>query len=170
MPEMELFTPRLRIIPLNAGLLAALLRSGDDFDAELGLARSESDLVGHEREAMQWLHDQAVCHPDQFPWYARWQIILREENRSVGSACFKGPPDHGGEVEMGYGIEEAHRNRGYMTEAARALCDWALKQPGVRCVLAVTDELNIPSHKVCGNCGMTLSGKMADGLPWRRYA
>jgi RimJ/RimL family protein N-acetyltransferase len=63
-----------------------------------------------------------------------WIVIAAGE--VVGSAGFVGPPNERGELELGYGILEEHRNRGYATEAGGALVAWALARPGVERVIA----------------------------------
>ena len=165
---MDILTSRLRIVPLSAAQLALLLEAKAAFEAEFGLTPSSGCLDQHEREAMRWLHDTALEHPDAFPWYARWHIIALAAKTAIGAACFKGPPNSDGEVELGYGIDPPHRNRGYMTEAAQALCEWAFGQAGVQSVVAITDRDNIASHTICRNCGMSLTGESPDGLVWRR--
>jgi [ribosomal protein S5]-alanine N-acetyltransferase len=73
----------------------------------------------------------------------------------VGSAGFVGRPNERGEVELGYGILEGHRNRGYATEAARALVAWALAQPNVEEVVARSERSNDASNRVLEKLGLT---------------
>ncbi|MFJ9968665.1 GNAT family N-acetyltransferase [Streptomyces avermitilis] len=56
-------------------------------------------------------------------------------------------------VEIGYGIVEAWRRRGYTTEAVRALSAWLLAQPGVDEVRAETEEDHAASRGVLRNGG-----------------
>lgn len=43
-------------------------------------------------------------------------MILKDTLTVVGSVCFHGEPVDG-VVELGYGVDESFRNRGYMKEA-----------------------------------------------------
>ena len=86
------------------------------------------------------------------PW-----VVIRERE-VVGSAGFLGPPNESGEVELGYGIREEHRNRGFATEAARALLAWALAQPGVERVVARSEPANRPSTRVLEKSGLLGAG------------
>lgn len=88
-----------------------------------------------------------------FPWMATWQMIVRDEGIAVGSACFMAPPDAAGGVEIGYGLREAYRGRGLMTEALGALSAWALAQAGVCAVMAEMEKGNVPSRRVLERCG-----------------
>ncbi len=165
-PE-EIATTRLRIIPLALDHFALLLDEPAAMETALGLERSGTALRGHELEAMSWLYDMARTHPGQHLWFTNWQIVLVAANMSIGSACFKGCPDEKGEVEIGYGINADHRKQGYMTEAAEALCRWAMKQPGVRSVIAETDKDNPASQRVCLKSGMEKTGETSSTLLWR---
>ena len=62
-------------------------------------------------------------------------------------------PNENGEVEIGYGLGKAYRRNGYMTEAIKAMCEWALKQTGVSAVIAQTDFDGFASQKVLERCG-----------------
>jgi [ribosomal protein S5]-alanine N-acetyltransferase len=81
----------------------------------------------------------------------------------VGSAGFLGSPTSEGTVELGYGVHSDHRNRGYATEAARALVAWALAQDGVMQVTARCRPANTASISVLGKAGLEQTGER-DGL------
>lgn len=165
---MELTTKRLRIIPLNLERFSLLLDAPDRLRDDLGLQARPAKPEGHTLDAMRWLYEMASTHPDDFPWYANWQIILASAGLPIGSACFKGGPDAEGEVEIGYGIDGGHRNQGYMTEAAGALCDWALRQERVASVKAETDKDNMASRCICEKTGMAVVGETASTLIWQK--
>ena len=42
-------------------------------------------------------------------------------------------------IEIGYGLKEEYRHHGYMTEAVKAITEWALSQENVKQVKAETD-------------------------------
>ncbi len=121
------------------------------------------------RVVMNDLCRQAWQHAATYYWYTNWLIVLKEENIAVGSACFKGHPDPEGEVEIGYGTYAGYQNRGYMTEAVAALCQWALTRERVTAVLAATDPENVPSCKVLEKNGFTRYQGPGDFLFWWRY-
>lgn len=66
-------------------------------------------------------------------------------------------------VELGYVIGRAFGGNGYMTEAVKAIINWALSQPQIYRVFATTSVDNVPSQRV-----MEKSGMMREGL-LRRY-
>lgn len=101
--------------------------------------------------------------PGREEWGADWIICLRD-GTAVGGAGFKGAPD-GGSVEIGYGIDESHRNQGYAAEAVGGLCRWAFAQPGVRLVEAETAPDNAASRRVLAKNGFQLTGETGDEGP-----
>lgn len=167
MRPLEITTERLRIIPLDLRQFSLLLDAQAAMEADLRLAPSFAVLEGHELDAMRWLHGMASAHRDDHLWYTNWQIVLSSANLSIGSCCFKGGPNAAGEVELGYGIRPPCRNNGYMTEAARALCRWALERRGVIAVIAETDKDNPASRRICLKCAMEKSGETSSTILWR---
>src|SRR5947207_10912214 len=59
------------------------------------------------------------------PWTHGFSLVHREKGILVGKAGFKGPPGADGVVEIAYGVERDHQRRGYATEAAEALANYA---------------------------------------------
>jgi len=84
-----------------------------------------------------------------------WMIIREEDAVAIGSMAFKGSPNNNGEVEIGYGLGEAHRGLGYATEAVQGLCNWALQQGIASNVIAETEPGNDKSERVLERCGFT---------------
>jgi [ribosomal protein S5]-alanine N-acetyltransferase len=66
------------------------------------------------------------------PWRMR-VIVERTSKTVVGSINFKGPPNAAGDVEIGWGLIENVRGRGYATEASAAVIKWG--STAARCQL-----------------------------------
>ena len=164
---MELSTERLKIIPLTLHQFKLLLDGIGEMEKELKLSTSNECLDGDTQEAMEGLYQEAVKNREKYIWYTNWQIILKSENKAIGSACFMKCPDENGEVEIGYGINSTYQNNGYMTEAARAICEWAISQLDVSLIIAETEKDNIASHKVLQKCGMEKYKETGEGIWWR---
>jgi RimJ/RimL family protein N-acetyltransferase len=108
--------------------------------------------------------------PAADPWTHGFAIVERGRGTVVGSCAFKGPPSAEGVVEIAYGVEPDYRGRGYATEAARALVDFALGRGAVRLVCAHTQPGNAASGRVLAKCGFAHVGEVVDpedGLVWR---
>jgi RimJ/RimL family protein N-acetyltransferase len=104
------------------------------------------------------------------PWIHGFTLIDRVNSRAVGQCGFKGPPGTDGVVEIAYGIAPEHQGKGYATEAAAALTDYAFRQREVRAVRAHTLPENNASTRVLTKCGFRRVGEVIepeDGLVWR---
>lgn len=145
-------TARLKIIPLPRPLLQKLLNGTPELEAALSLAPSGMELDAHTHEAMQYLFDLAAKTPNSFPWITNWQIIEKERNIAIGSACFMNVPNEKGEVEIGYGIYPAFQNQGFMTEALNVICEWVFLQKSVTAIRAESEPDNIASRRVLAKC------------------
>jgi RimJ/RimL family protein N-acetyltransferase len=96
------------------------------------------------------------------PWALSFKAIERATGSAVGSCAFKGPPDAAGVVEVGYGIDPAHRGCGFATEMAGALVGFTFASGQVRLVLAHTKPDNAESARVLSKCGFHRVGEVMD--------
>lgn len=120
----------------------------------------ESDL--EMKQAYTEMLEGSLSNPDKRIWYAIWNMELKNDLETiVGDFCFKGLGDDG-VVEIGYGLKEEYRHYGYMTEALKAITEWALSQESVKQVEAETDAENIASQKVLLQSGFISNGKMGE--------
>jgi RimJ/RimL family protein N-acetyltransferase len=83
-------------------------------------------------------------------------IITRKENdKPIGMID---PRIEGPKVGLGYGLARSHWGNSYMTEATRAIIDWAFQQPTIYRVYATTDVENVRSRRVMEKAGMQCEG------------
>lgn len=147
MKEMKLKTKRLILRPMPVAELDKKVLMQED--GELRQAYSEM-LDGCRREPEQWF------------WYTPWSICLKKEGTLLGDVCFKGGPVKG-RVEVGYGLEEFARGKGYMTEALTAILEWAFSQKDVYIVEAETEPDNGASQRVLEKNGFAPCGEGSEG-------
>ncbi len=107
-----------------------------------------------------------LAHAEDWGWYAIWMIV-RKDGAHIGNLAFRGSPENG-EVELGYGIEEAYRGLGYATEAVETILSWAFDQPGVSKVTAQTAPDNAASRRVLEKCGFLPAGDGKEGPRYER--
>ena len=117
------------------------------------------------KQAYTEMLEGSLSNSDKRIWYAIWNMELKDESGIiVGDFCFKGLSDDG-VIEIGYGLKEEYRHYGYMTEAVKAITEWALSQENVKQVKAETDAENIASQKVLFRTGFIRNGKMGEEGP-----
>jgi [ribosomal protein S5]-alanine N-acetyltransferase len=95
-------------------------------------------------------------------------IVLRDERRMVGYVNFHGAPginDTGtaGALELGWTVFPADQRRGYATETATALMDWAVSLHGVHHFISSTTPENAASLRVHDKLLFRRTGEVVDG-------
>ena len=155
----KLNTPRLAIVPLSVEqLLLFIENKTEELGKQLDVT-AKWQIQPELRQIFCRLYPEILKNPDNYLWYSHWQIILPTEKAMVGGFLFKGIPDSQGMVEIGYGIDEPYRNRGYMTETLKTMVSWALTQGNVRSVSAKTEMGNEASQKVLEKAGFAPVGR-----------
>jgi RimJ/RimL family protein N-acetyltransferase len=86
-----------------------------------------------------------------------WTILLKEGGALAGTISLR---PQGMRLNMGFVVARRYWGRGYTTEAARPVVEWALGEPGVYRVSAVCDVENLPSARVLEKIGMQLEGTL----------
>jgi len=84
-----------------------------------------------------------------------FMLTLKEDDDVIGMI---NPRVEGSEVGIGYVMARASWGKGYMTEATRAIIDWAFTQPKIYRVYATTDVENVASRRVMEKAGMQREG------------
>jgi ribosomal-protein-alanine N-acetyltransferase len=93
-------------------------------------------------------------------------LSSRPSARCSATAGFHHPVELPGEVEIGYRLHRAYRNRGLITEAARAVRDYAFRELELPRVISLIHPENIPSRRVAEKMGMILQKEITfPGFP-----
>ena len=148
-------TQSLRLVP----------RTREDVHAQI------EQMQPHEKAALSaaWLTLLDGSGPVD-PWIHGFVMVHRQSGDAVGFCGFKGPPGADGGVEIAYGVAPEHQAKGYATEAAGALVNYALSNGQVRVVRAHTLPEPNASTRVLTKCGFRRVGEVIDpedGLVWR---
>jgi ribosomal-protein-alanine N-acetyltransferase len=159
-------TPRLHLLPLPQSQLRQYLEDPGALECELGLRVSRTLATEILRRAIGLkLQKMAAAPEPHHAWLTYWLIVIKESSFGAGMAGFKGFPDPSGEAEIGYGIDPAYQNRGYMTESVQALIAWAFREPACRSVVARgVQKTNAASRKVLAKAGMTVYDETEDAF------
>lgn len=103
--------------------------------------------------------------PSQFGWGV-WLTVDHQSGKLIGDMGFKGKPDKDGMVDIGYGIDKEHQQKGYATEGAKALIEWAFSTGRVQKVKADCLQNNQASIRVLEKLGMKQVGTKDHLLIW----
>lgn len=167
---MTLTTNRLELQLLSGDQLGLWTGDRPALEGALDCACGAEPMAGTFRTIVEGQAEKVRADPQNTVWTSFWLLIRRSDRMVVGSADFKNAPgDQSGAVEVGYGLEQEYEGCGYMTEAVRAMCAWALAQPGVAAVTAETERDNVRSQQVLTRCGFRPDGG-AETLWWRLEA
>jgi RimJ/RimL family protein N-acetyltransferase len=151
----DLHTQRLRLVPNTPEEASAQVAQMSDDDRK--------------HVSQDWLALLAATTTVD-PWVLGFSVVLAASDEVIGSCGFKGPPDAHGMVEIAYGTAPAHQNKGYATEVAAALVQFARADAQVRTIRAHTFENANASARVLMKCGFHPVGQVIDpedGPVWR---
>jgi len=170
MPVLE--TARLSVTPFTPALVEAALRGRTHLGWALGV-RVPDDWLQDEGEGEEILPviaemlraDMAHRASEHWGW---WLILHRAERTLIGEVTCREPRDGTGAVEIGYGVVPAYQRQGHATEAAGAVVDWALRQPGVARVVACCLRDNAASRRVLEKLSLRQVGIDGELLVWER--
>jgi len=151
----------VQIIACDADHLAAAIDDPPALAARLGAAVPEGLVEDEFRASFRLAREELLRRPETLGWGTA--LFLLEEPRAIcGMGGYKGPPDEGGVVEIGYSIAPSLRGRGLATEAAGELVRMAFADPRVRWVRAHTLAEPNASTRVLEKLGFRKIGELVD--------
>jgi RimJ/RimL family protein N-acetyltransferase len=154
-------TDRLNLIPHRPKDLLALLESAEEYEKSAGMNAApgiRDYLLAASPEYLAAL--RSATAPD--PWKFGFAIFHAIDKVVMGFCGFTGPPDADGVVEIAYGIAPSHQRRGYATEAAGALVQFASRDARVTAIRAHTLPETSSSTRVLEKCGFKRVGEISD--------
>jgi RimJ/RimL family protein N-acetyltransferase len=116
---------------------------------------STTDLAGAEQAVERWLERWAA-------WGIGMLVVERKEDARVlgRTGLLRWDPETweigGSETEIGWGYAREHWGRGYATEAAVALRDWAFAERGLTRLISLIQHGNVASARVAEKLGEQL--------------
>lgn len=163
---MVIETERLEIVPLNPDLLRLWVEDISMLEKELNCQYKAEPMEGFFLDIVKGQLDITEKDKESYLYHSFWFIIRKEDRIVIGSADFKDIPNDKGEVEIGYGLGKEFEHNGYMTETVKAMCRWAMEQPGISYIIAETDIDGYASHHVLERCGFVKT-EQGETLWWR---
>jgi RimJ/RimL family protein N-acetyltransferase len=156
-------TPRLdlHLIPIPELLLLHEDPDNPELLADRDFTNPHNELSHEHSGPLRWRVPQVKADPAVNVWFIRW-IVLRERKEIVGSISFHAPPDDSGMIEIGFGISQPCRNKGFGTEALLGMWSWVVDQAGVEILRYTVSASNLPSMAIISKFGFSHIGQQLD--------
>lgn len=166
-------TPRLILAATPLQVIKMRLQC-DDFTADVPVSLSEegADRIDLLRIHFppEWPGDAIALLPawetelTTNPGFEMWggTMIDRASMTAVGQMTLMPLQDQPGTAELGYGVNRGYQGQGCATESARALVQWAEREPRIRRIRASCLEENVASARVLEKVGFQPIGAQDD--------
>lgn len=100
-------------------------------------------------------------------FYSFFILIENALQQIVGEIGCHSIPNESGEVEIGYSTQAHIQNKGYMSEAVGGFSSFFLALENVKTIIAITDNINIPSQKVLVNNHFIKDKETEESITWK---
>ena len=151
--SLQLATPRLLLVPMTYDFARRILAGDTGAYIDHGITPTSGWPNADTLKILPVIRDN-LAKPTARPGFESWLFLHGGTLAPVGDGGFKEPPNDYGVIELGYGILENERHKGYCSEATAALVKWGLLQPGVNEIIADCLEDNLASQKILQKLGM----------------
>lgn len=158
-------TNRLLLIPFTTQICSAILQDDLAVLANYGL---QPGNCYPDAETLATL-PRILINLSKVPeptGFESWMVVLKSNNTIIGDVGFKGLPNANGAVDIGYGIIESERKKGFAPEATIALINWAFAQPQVKVITARSLTDNIASARVLQKLHFTAEAEHDGMIHW----
>ncbi|XXN66545.1 GNAT family N-acetyltransferase (plasmid) [Enterobacter ludwigii] len=148
---MKLETSRLQLEPFELAHFDGLRAMENDPEImryiSNGVVKTpEETLATIERVTLRW-------QQYGFSW---WAMREKASGDIVGAGCLQHLANQdGAPLEIGWRLNANHHGKGYATEAAQAIIQFAVEHIGAKYLVAVADPENAASQRVMQRLGMT---------------
>ncbi|ORM99023.1 GNAT family N-acetyltransferase [Pantoea septica] len=152
---MDLETARLRLEPFNGSHYKGLRVMDNDSGVMRYINKGIVKTPAETWESIRRV--QARWDKYGFSW---WAIKEKASGDIVGAACLQHLANaENAPLEIGWRLVPEQNGKGYATEAAKAIIDFAVEQTGTTYLVAVADPENISSQRVMQRLGMNYKTK-----------
>lgn len=161
-------TADLYLRPLNQNQLLQYIRMDPELEKGWNLNPVHRDISTELKEALEDTILPSVADKTKnYLFSTLWVVIRKDLNQMVAALCFKGEPNHLGEIEIGYGTFDLFQGRGYMTQAVAAIIPWAAQQSSVVSITAETEKSNQASIVVLEKNQFTQVNELGSKCYWK---
>ena len=155
---MEIRTPRLTLRPITMDDLVTTHAYVSDAENTRFMMFLPSES---EAETAQGIAESVAEWQKDAPARLEFALVLNGAHIGGVTLFFQ---ENRTEAELGWVIHRDHWGRGYTTEAARAIAEYAVAKWGVKRIFACCDSENVASYRVMEKLGM----RKISAIPGRR--
>jgi [ribosomal protein S5]-alanine N-acetyltransferase len=161
----NIHTDRLMLVPVTLEITKSLLEASTK---EIEKLQIKTDKAWPREDTMDILPIiNASLEKDKIPsGYEFWMIVKKDNMHVIGDIGFHGKPNEKGEVEVGYGLVEHERGKGFGFEALEAIMDWLYLQESVKVIKADCSIDNTPSARILEKVGMKEVSRDHEMIYW----
>jgi len=158
-------TDKLVLIPVNLEIIKELIKGDGKSLESLGIEKHKNWPTEDTKDILHIF----CCRLEEcnmLTGFEFWMIVKKDNNTIIGDIGFKGEPDEEGVTEIGYGLVEEERGKGFGLEALKAMIAWALSQENVKIVKAECLIENKPSARILEKAGMKEVNRDEELIYW----
>ena len=153
--ELNLETPRLTLRPFAMGDM----QSVTEITSRPNVSRYMTDMIYNTPEkAVAWIHMLGrICNENE-PCVLL-AIVPKDATKPIGYIGLHPKDTLNNEVEILYALADEHQNKGYVTEAGKALATWCFQRTSVPFIAAIVQHSNLASSRVVEKLGFRYEGE-----------
>jgi len=161
----NLLTERLILLPVTFEITQSLLSGSSREIEKLGIKTDKEWPTKDTMDILPIINEslEKDRNPSGFEF---WMIVKKDNMQVVGDIGFHGKPNEKGEVEVGFGLVEKERGKGFGFEALKAIMNWLSYQDSVKLILAECLVSNKPSARILEKVGMREVNRDQDLIYW----
>ncbi|MGH4120371.1 GNAT family N-acetyltransferase [Clostridium sp.] len=161
----NIHTERLLIVPVILEITQSLLEGSSKEIEKLGIKTDKNWPTKDTLDILPIINDS--LEKDKKPsGFEFWMIVKKDNMRVVGDIGFHGKPNAEGEVEVGFGLVERERGKGFAFEALKAIVNWLSFQHSVKYIRADCLISNKSSARTLEKVGMREISRDHDLIYW----
>lgn len=153
----QLETEDLIIRPLSEEDVATIFRLSREKSLGDWIPDQVYDNESEAAEVIRFLKSQYEPSPNPRERPFILGVTLGKTGEVIGHVGLSPLTD--GEVEIGYAIGESHQKRGFASQAAAAVCNWAMLNLDLPKINGIVASENVGSGRVLEKAGFTLEAE-----------
>lgn len=161
----NIITKRLELVPVTLEIIHSLSEGSNEEIIKIGIKPNGQWPTEDTKDILPIIYESLVKSriPSGFEF---WMIVNKDTMQVIGDIGFHGKPNDQGDVEVGFGLVEKERGKGFGFEALEAIMDWLSKQESVKVIKADCLIHNIPSQRILQKVHMKEINRDQDFIYW----